>query len=84
MCLSPPDRLAAGVEGHDPAVYATRKVWSDTVEAQWGADQAAFAGLAPQGTIRVVQGSGHDVYEDAQAVSAAAVRRVLNAVVAQQ
>lgn len=38
---------------HDPAVYATRKVWSDTVEAQWGADEAAFATLAPRGTVRV-------------------------------
>ncbi len=69
---------------HDPAVYATRKVWSDTVEAQWGADQAAFAGLAPQGTIRVVQDSGHNVYLDAETASVAAVRRVLGAVVTQQ
>jgi pimeloyl-ACP methyl ester carboxylesterase len=69
---------------HDPAVYATRKVWSDAVEAHWGADQAAFAALAPRGTVRVVQGSGHNVYQDAQAVSAAAVRRVLDAVVTKQ
>jgi pimeloyl-ACP methyl ester carboxylesterase len=48
---------------HDPAVYATHKVWSDTVEAQWGADEAAFATLAPQGTVRVVPGAGHNVYQ---------------------
>lgn len=65
---------------HDPAVYATRKVWSDTVEAQWGAEQVAFATLSPRGTALVVQGSGHNVYQDAQAVSVAAVRRVLGAV----
>ena len=54
------------------------------MEAQWGADQAAFAGLAPQGTIRVVQDSGHNVYLDAETASVAAVRRVLGAVVTQQ
>lgn len=69
---------------HDPAVYATRKVWSDTVEAQWGADEAAFATLAPQGTVSVVQGAGHNVYQDAQAASVAAVQRVLGAVVTKQ
>ena len=50
------------------------------MEAQWGADQAAFAELAPQGTVRVVQGSGHNVYQDALDVSVAAIRRVLNTV----
>jgi hypothetical protein len=69
---------------HDPVVYATAKVWSDTVEALWGADQVAFAKLAPKGTAQVVQGSGHNVYQDAQAVSVAAVRRVLGAVIAKQ
>jgi hypothetical protein len=66
---------------HDPAVYATRNVWSDTVEARWGAEQVAFATLAPKGTARVVQGSGHNVYQGGRAVSVAAVRRVLAAVV---
>ncbi len=66
---------------HDPAVYATRNVWSDTVEARWGAEQIAFATLAPKGTARVVQGSGHNVYQGSRAVSVAAVRRVLAAVV---
>lgn len=60
---------------HDPAVYASRKIWSETVEAQWGADEVAFAQLAPQGTVRVVQGSGHNVHLDAQAASVASVRR---------
>jgi pimeloyl-ACP methyl ester carboxylesterase len=65
---------------HDPTVYATEKIWSDTVEAQWGADEAAFAALAPRGTVRVVQGSGHNVHLDDQAASVSAVRRVLGAV----
>jgi len=69
---------------HDPAVYASGKVWSATVEHQWGAEQAAFARLAPKGTARVVQGSGHNVYQDGQAASVAAVRRVLGAVVTKQ
>jgi len=69
---------------HDPAVYAAGEVWSDTVEAQWAADQVAFATLAPNGTARIVRGSGHNVYQDAQAVSVAAVRRVLGAVVTKQ
>src|SRR3954466_312238 len=34
---------------HDPAVYATGRVWSEKVEALWGADQAAFATLTPRG-----------------------------------
>ena len=66
---------------HDPAVYAARKIWSATVEAQWGADQAAFATLAPHGSVQMVEGAGHEVYTDAQAVSVAAVRQVLDAVV---
>ena len=66
---------------HDPAVYATREIWSETVEAQWGVDEAAFGRLAPLGTVRVVPGSGHNVHLEAQAVSVAAVRRVLDAVV---
>lgn len=44
---------------HDPAVYATQEIWSETVEAQWGADEAAFATLAPRGAVQVVRGSGH-------------------------
>ncbi len=66
---------------HDPAVYATHKIWSETVEARWGADEAAFAKLSPQGVARVVDGSGHNVYQDAQDVSVDAVRQVLHAVV---
>lgn len=66
---------------HDPAVYVTNKIWSETVEAKWGADEAAFATLAPTGNVRVVEGSGHNVYQDAQDVSLAAVRQVLDAVV---
>ena len=31
------------------------KVWSDTVEAQWGTDEAAFAALAPHGTVHVAR-----------------------------
>jgi pimeloyl-ACP methyl ester carboxylesterase len=69
---------------HDPVVYAAHQVWSDTVEAQWGVDEAAFAAIAPRGTVRVVQGSGHNVYEDAQGVSVDVVRRVLAAVVTQR
>jgi pimeloyl-ACP methyl ester carboxylesterase len=69
---------------HDPAVYAARRVWSDTVEAQWGAEQDAFARITPKGTARVVQGTGHNVYLDAEAVSVAAVRRVLSAAVPKQ
>jgi pimeloyl-ACP methyl ester carboxylesterase len=66
---------------HDPAVYATRRVWSDAVEVQWGVDQDAFATIAPKGTARVVPGTGHNVYLDAEPVSVAAVRRVLSAAV---
>ena len=66
---------------HDPDVYATQEIWSETVEAQWAADEAAFAELAPRGNVRVVEGSGHNVYQDDLAVSVAAVRRVLGAVV---
>ncbi|MFD1507000.1 alpha/beta fold hydrolase [Georgenia yuyongxinii] len=66
---------------HDPAVYATAKVWNATVETQWGTEQAAFARLAPTGTARIVQGSGHNVYQDAEGESLAAVQRVLDAVV---
>jgi pimeloyl-ACP methyl ester carboxylesterase len=66
---------------HDPTVYATAKVWSNTVEAQWGADQDAFATLTPNGIVRVAKGSGHDIYQDAQSDSVAAVQRVLGAVV---
>ena len=40
---------------HDPAVYAEQEMWSDNVEAQWGADQAAFAALAPRGVTRSCQ-----------------------------
>ncbi len=69
---------------HDPAVYATREIWSEAVEAQWGADEAAFAALAPRGTVRVVQDSGHNVYRDAQAAAVAAVQRVLNQALAER
>jgi pimeloyl-ACP methyl ester carboxylesterase len=65
---------------HDPAVYANEEIWSTTIEAQWGADEAAFAALAPQGTVRVVEGSGHNVYLDDQAECLAAIQRVLKAV----
>ncbi len=65
---------------HDPAVYATNEIWSATVEAQWGADEAAFAALAPHGVVRVVRGSGHNIHLDDQAASVAAVHRVLRAV----
>jgi pimeloyl-ACP methyl ester carboxylesterase len=65
---------------HDPAVYASRKIWSETVETQWGADEAAFAALAPRGTVLVVEGSGHNVYQDDEAASVDAVQRVLGAV----
>ena len=33
-----------------------------------------------QGTVHVVKGSGHNVYQDALEVSVAAIRRVLNTV----
>ena len=36
---------------HDPAVYAAERCGATTVEAQWGADEAAFAALAPRGTV---------------------------------
>jgi pimeloyl-ACP methyl ester carboxylesterase len=62
---------------HDPAVYARAKMWSKSTEARWGTEQAAFAALAPHGRITVVPDSGHDIYRDAQAISVAAVRRVL-------
>ena len=65
---------------HDPAVYAAAEVWSAEVEEQWGTDGAALAELAPQGTVHVVEGSGHNVYQDALEVSVAAIRRVLNTV----
>ena len=65
---------------HDPAVYAAAEVWSAEVEKQWGTDEAAFAELTPQGTVHVVEGSGHNVYQDALEVSVAAIRRVLNTV----
>lgn len=69
---------------HDPAVYAAQNVWSDATEARWGTDQAAFAALARRGTVRVVPGSGHNVYLDAQSAAAAAIRRVLDAAFAKQ
>ena len=65
---------------HDPAVYAADKVWSATVESEWGAEQMAFATLAPRGTVMVVDDTGHNVYLDDQATSIAAVRRVMRAV----
>lgn len=64
---------------HDPAVYAAKKIWSAQVEERWGADEAAFAALAPRGTVRVVEGAGHNLHLDAQEAAAAAVRRVLRA-----
>ncbi len=65
---------------HDPAVYASEEIWDATVEAQWGADEAAFAALAPQGTARVVEGAGHNIHLDDQPACVAAIARVLNAV----
>lgn len=65
---------------HDPAVYAAEDVWSETVEAQWGADEAAFATLAPHGTVQAVMGSGHNVHLDAPEAADAAIRRVVEAV----
>ncbi len=65
---------------HDPAVYADEEIWSTTIEAQWSADEAAFAALSPQGTVRVVKGSGHNVYLDDQAECLAAIQQVLHAV----
>ena len=65
---------------HDPAVYAAHKVWSRTVEARWASDEADFADLSPYGVVHVAQGSGHDVYLDAQPTAVAAVRRVIGAV----
>jgi pimeloyl-ACP methyl ester carboxylesterase len=62
---------------HDPAVYAEQEVWSSTVEAQWGAAQAAYAALAPHGHVSVVPGAGHFVFQDAPATSVEAVRAVL-------
>ena len=69
---------------HDPAVYAAGKVWNATVEDQWGAEQDAFAALTPRGSARAVHGSGHNVYQDAQAAAVAAVRRVMEAAAAKQ
>lgn len=66
---------------HAPAVYAARKVWSAAVGAQGGADETAFAALAPHGTVQVAERSGHEVYMDAQAVSLAAVQQVLGTTV---
>ena len=65
---------------HDPAIYAAHKVWSNTVETQWGTDEAAFAALAPHGTVQVAVGSGHDVYLDALPTAVAAILRVTSAV----
>ena len=65
---------------HDPAVYAAEDVWSEAVEAQWGADEAAFASLAPHGTVQVVKGSGHNVHLDGPDAAAAAIRRIVAAV----
>lgn len=31
---------------HDPAIYAAHEIWSDAIEAQCPADEAAFAALA--------------------------------------
>jgi pimeloyl-ACP methyl ester carboxylesterase len=68
---------------HDPAVYAAENVWSDAVEAQWGTDEAAFATLAPHGTVQVVKDSGHNVHLDAPDAAAAAIRRVVETVTAE-
>ena len=50
------------------------------MEAQWGTDEAAFAALAPHGTVHVALGSGHNVYLDALPTAVAVVRRVITAV----
>ncbi len=65
---------------HDPAVYAASQVWSAAIEARWATDEAAFAALAPHGTVHIARGSGHDVYLDAQPTAVAAVQRVVVAV----
>jgi pimeloyl-ACP methyl ester carboxylesterase len=63
---------------HDPAVYATEQIWSATVEAQWGSEEAAFAALTPHGgAVRVVRGSGHNIHVDDPGAAIAAIRRVL-------
>jgi pimeloyl-ACP methyl ester carboxylesterase len=63
---------------HDPTVYADQNIWSADVEARWSADQDAYALLAAHGTVAVVPGSGHNIHQDAPAVSVATVRRVLS------
>jgi len=64
---------------HDPAVYASRGIWSAAVEAQWGAEQDAFAGLTSDGTVRIVPGSGHNIHLEAPAQTIDAIRRILDA-----
>ena len=67
---------------HDPAVYASRE---DLERRPWRPNgvptRPRSPALAPHGTVRVVQGSGHNIHLDAQAASVAAVRRVLDAVI---
>ncbi len=64
---------------HDPAVYASKKIWSAAVEAQWGAEQDAYAALTPDGTVRIVPGSGHNIHQDAPALTIEAIQRILDA-----
>jgi len=64
---------------HDPAVYASQEIWSATVEAQWAAEQDAFADLTSDGIVRIVPGSGHNIHEDAPAETIEAIRQILNA-----
>lgn len=64
---------------HDPAIYASQKIWSAAVEAQWGAEQNALANLTPHGTVRIVAGSGHNIHKDAPTQTIDAIRRILDA-----
>jgi pimeloyl-ACP methyl ester carboxylesterase len=64
---------------HDPGVYASQQIWSAEVEARWGAEQEALAELTPDGTVRIVPDSGHNIHEHAPAQTIDAIRRVLNA-----
>lgn len=64
---------------HDPTVYASHKIWSTGFEAQWAAEQDAFAELTSDGTVRIVSGSGHNIHQDAPAQTVDAIRRVLDA-----
>ena len=60
---------------HDPAVYAARKIWSET----WRPNGVPTRPRSPRSPTRrgsVVPGAGHNIYLDAPDVSVAAIRRV--------